>query len=406
MPEPQPAAPGAAPAYLDPVGFREAVIDLDAIASNVRVLRALTGTEHFIAVVKADGYGHGAVPSARAALAGGADWLGVATVGEALELRAAGIEAPVVAWLHDPAERFDEAVAQGVSLGVSSLPQLRAIADATQRVGRRASVQLKLDTGLSRNGLPRERWSEAFGIAAELELARHIDVVGLFTHLSNASPEDDAESLDRFDQGLELARGVGLAPDLVHAAASAAALRQPEARYNTVRLGLTVYGLSPFQDPAGAAELGLRPAMTLQGRAASVKRVPAGTSVSYDYTYTTERETTLVLVPFGYGDGIPRAVSNRAAVWVGGGVHPIAGRVAMDQFVVDAGDAPVSVGDPVVLFGDAARGVPPVEDWARAADTINWEIVTRIGGRTSRRYVGSAGRLGADGAEWRPEERR
>ncbi|HEY0247406.1 MAG TPA: alanine racemase [Gryllotalpicola sp.] len=373
---------------IPPTSFHEAVIDLDAIASNVRVLRTLVGTEHFIAVVKANGYGHGAVPAARAALAGGADWLGVAVIEEALELRRAGIAAPIVAWLHDPEETFDAAIAAGVSLGVSSIPQLRAVAEAAQRAGRRASVQLKLDTGLSRNGFPHARWSEAFGVAAELELARHIDVTGLFTHLSNASVEEDVDCLDLFDAGVELARGVGLAPDLVHAAASAAALRQPESRYNTVRLGITIYGLSPFQDAAAARELGLRPAMTLQGRVANVKRVPAGTAVSYDYTYRTTAETTLALVPFGYGDGIPRAASNRGEVFVAGGVHRIAGRVAMDQFVVDVGDAPLAVGDPVVLFGDGASGVPTAEDWARAADTINWEIVTRIGGRVTRRYVG------------------
>jgi alanine racemase len=378
---PEPHAP-------DGVGFREAVVDLDAIAANVRVLRELTGTEHFIAVVKANGYGHGAVPVARAALAGGADWLGVAAVEEALELREAGIDAPVVAWLHDPDETFDEAVAADVSVGVSTLAQLRAVGEAAGRAGREASVQLKLDTGLSRNGLPHADWPAAFALAAKLERAGRARVVGVFTHLSNATLQDDVDCLDLFDEGLAAARAAGLAPELVHAAASAAALRQPDARYNTVRIGLALYGLAPTQDAGAARALGLRPAMTLRGRVLHVKRVPAGTQVSYDYTYRTERETTLVLVPFGYGDGIPRAASNRGEVWVGGGVHRIAGRVAMDQFVVDAGDAEVAVGDPVVLFGDGLGGLPTAEDWARASDTINWEIVTRIGGRTKLRYAG------------------
>ncbi|MCL2516067.1 MAG: alanine racemase [Microbacteriaceae bacterium] len=382
------SAPSASSVAALPVGFREAVVDLGAIESNVRVLRRLTGTENFIAVVKANGYGHGAVPAARAALAGGATHLGVAAISEALELRAAGVDAPLIAWLHDPDERFDEAVAASVALGVSSAAQLSAVAEAARRAGGAASVHLKIDTGLSRNGMPRAAWTRCFALAAELQTAGLLRVEGVFTHLSNASIEADAAALVEFDDGVAQARAAGLAPVMVHAAASAAALRQPEARYNTVRLGLTIYGLSPFQDPQAAAELGLRPAMTLRGRIANVKRVPAGAGVSYDYTYRTERETTLALVPFGYGDGIPRAASNRAPVVIGGREYPIAGRVAMDQFVVDVGDAPVEVGDPVVLFGDPAAGAAPVEDWAAACDTINWEIVTRIGGRTARRYVG------------------
>jgi alanine racemase len=379
------------PHPLDGRAFREAVIDLDAVAANVRVLREIVGTEHFVAVVKANGYGHGAVPVARAALAGGADWLGVAAIEEALELRAAGIEAPVLAWLHEPEESFAEAIAAGVSIGVSTLAQLRAVAVAAERAAVRASVQFKLDTGLSRNGLSRADWDEAFALAAGLEAAGRVRVVGVFTHLSNATLQDDVDCLDLFDEGVAAARRAGLAPELVHAAASAAALRQPDARYNTVRIGLAIYGLAPSQDPAAALAMGLRPAMTLRGRVAQVKRVPAGTAVSYDYTYRTEHETTLALVPFGYGDGVPRAASNRGSVAIGGGVHRVAGRIAMDQFVVDVGDTPVAIGDSVVLFGDASRGFPTAEDWAEASDTISWEIVTRIGGRTRRRYLeGSA----------------
>lgn len=372
------------------VGFHDAAVDLAAITSNVRVLRELAGTEHFIAVVKANGYGHGAVPVARAALAGGADWLGVAVIEEALELRAAGITAPILAWLHDPEEDFEAAVAAEVSVGVSTIAQLHAVSAAAERGGMRASVQLKLDTGLSRNGLPREDWAAAFTAAAALEGTGLGKVVGIFTHLSNASVQDDADALQLFEQGVALARRAGLAPELVHAAASAATLRQPESRYNCVRVGLALYGLSPTQAAADARALGLRPAMTLWGRVAHVKRVPAGTAVSYDYSYRTARETTLALVPFGYADGIPRAASNRARVWIGGGLHPVAGRIAMDQFVVDVGDTQLELGEPVVLFGDGMHGFPTAEDWARASDTINWEIVTRIGGRTKRRYLGGA----------------
>ncbi|MFC4242380.1 alanine racemase [Gryllotalpicola reticulitermitis] len=369
------------------VGFREVLVDLDAVTSNVRALREVTATEHFVAVVKARAYGHGALPVARAALAGGADWLGVATIAEALELRGNGIDAPTLAWLHAPDEDFGPAIEAAVSIGVSTVAQLSAIAAAAGRAGRQASVQLKLDTGLSRNGLPRDVWPEALRVAAELENEGRIRVDGVFTHLSNASLADDTAALTLFDEGVALARAAGLDPALVHAAASAAALRQPEARYNTVRIGLAIYGLSPFQDTAGARALGLRPAMTVRGRVANVKRVPAGSGVSYDYTYRTERETTLALIPFGYGDGVPRAASNLAPVWIGGKVYTISGRVAMDQFLVDVGDSPVSIGDPVVLFGDAGDGFPAVEEWARAAGTINWEIVTRIGGRATGVWV-------------------
>ncbi|WP_298226617.1 alanine racemase [Gryllotalpicola sp.] len=368
--------------------FREAVIDLGAIAANVRALRALVGTEHLIAVVKANAYGHGAVAAARAALAGGADWLGTADIAEALELREAGIEAPILAWLHAPGETFATAIDAGIDVGLSSLDQLEQVARTAGAARRPARVQLKLDTGLSRNGFPRADWESALARAAELGLGREVDVVGLFTHVSNATIEDDSEALRRFDEGIALARELGIEPDLVHAAASAAAIRQPESRYTAVRLGISIYGLSPFPAQASAADLGLRPAMTLRGRVAAVKRVAAGTRVSYDYTYECEKDTTLALVPLGYAEGVPRAASNRARVAIAGATHPVAGRIAMDQFVVDVGDAPVAVGDEVVLFGDGALGVPTAEDWAEAAGTINYEIVTRVGGRVARSYRG------------------
>ncbi|MDN4616181.1 alanine racemase [Leifsonia sp. F6_8S_P_1B] len=367
--------------------FREILVDLDAIRENVVRLREVVGTPHVMAVVKADAYGHGAVESAKAALAGGADWLGVADISEGLQLRAAGIEAPILAWLHDPGEDFAEAVAERIDLGLSSLPQLEAAAAA--RLDEPVAVQLKLETGLSRNGIPEEQWEAAFARARELERSGHIVVRGLFSHLSNASPEDDRAAVAVFTRGLERADAAGLRPELRHIAASAAALTLPEARFDLVRLGIAVYGLSPSGDGL-AQRLGLRPAMTLRGRIAAVRRVPAGKGVSYDYTYRTDRETTLVLVPLGYAEGIPRHASNRAPVAIGGSTFRIAGRVAMDQFVVDVGDLDVTVGDEVVLFGDPATGVPAADDWADAAETINYEIVTRLGGRLKHSYVGGA----------------
>jgi len=373
--------------------FREAVIDLGALTANVAHLRETVGTEHVMAVVKANAYGHGAVECARAALAGGADWLGVADTTEALELRAAGIDAPVLAWLHDPDADFGPAIEAGVDIGISSTAQLAAVARARQaladddRIHGPAFVQLKLETGLSRNGISEPEWTEAFALARDLELSGDILVRGVFSHVSNTSPEDDAAAVTVFTRGLAAATAAGLDPELRHLAASAAALRRPDARFNLVRLGIGIYGLSPFDD-ASSADLGLTPVMTLRGRVAAVRRVPAGRGVSYDYTYRTHRETTLALVPLGYAEGIPRHASNRAPVSIGGATFAISGRVAMDQFVVDVGDQDVHVGDEVVLFGDPATGAPSADDWAEAAQTINYEIVTRVGARVRRTYRG------------------
>lgn len=373
--------------------FREAVIDLGALSRNVAHLREVIGTEHVMAVVKANAYGHGAVECARAALGGGADWLGVADLAEALELRDAGIAAPILAWLHDPDTDFAPAIEAGIDLGLSSIAQLEAVAAARRalvaqgRLHGQALVQLKLETGLSRNGIPEPEWVDTFVRAHELEHAGDIVVRGVFSHLSNASADDDAAAIALYRRGLEQAADAGLHPELRHIAASAAALRIPDARFNLVRLGIGIYGLSPFADRT-SADLGLSPVMTLRGRVAAVRHVPAGKGVSYDYTYRTPRETTLALVPLGYAEGIPRHASNRATVSIAGRVFPVSGRVAMDQFVVDVDDEPVSVGDEVVLFGDPAIGFPSADDWAEAAGTINYEIVTRIGPRVQRTFVG------------------
>jgi alanine racemase len=373
--------------------FREAVIDLAALASNVAHLREVVGTEHVMAVVKANAYGHGAVECAIAALAGGADWLGVADLTEAMQLRDAGIDAPILAWLHDPDADFAPAVAAGVDIGVSSVSQLDAVAAARRallaegRLHGQALVQLKLETGLSRNGISEPDWEQTFARARELEHSGDIVVRGIFSHVSNASPEDDAAALETFTRGLDAAEAAGLSPELRHLAASAAALRIPEARFNLVRLGIAIYGLSPFED-ATSADLGLTPVMTLRGRVAAVRRVAGGTGVSYDYTYRTRGSATLALVPLGYADGIPRHASNQATVTIGGEPFKISGRVAMDQFVVDVGDHVVQVGDEVVLFGDPATGVTSADHWAEAAGTINYEIVTRIGPRVRRTHVG------------------
>ncbi|MBW9111689.1 alanine racemase [Microbacterium trichothecenolyticum] len=364
--------------------LREALVDVGAIEDNVRHLRRLTGSE-IIAVVKADGYGHGAVRSALAALAGGASRLGVSDITEALALRRAGIDAPIVAWLHAPGADFAEAAALGIELGISSLEQLQKAAAAAS-ADRPVGVHLKLETGLSRNGIAPADYRVVFAEAARLERIGRVRVIALFSHLSNASTQDDRAALRAFEDAVAVAASLGLAPPLRHIAATHAAIDLPEARLGCVRIGIGIYGLSPFDDRT-SADLGLRPAMTLRGSVAAVRRVPAGTGVSYGYDYRAERDTTLALVPLGYADGVPRQASGAGPVVIGGRRFAVAGRIAMDQFVVDVGDAPVAVGDAAVLFGDPTLGVPSAADWADAAGTINYEIVTRIGPRVPRRQV-------------------
>ena len=360
--------------------MRYATIDLAAVTRNIEAMRALVGPASTMAVVKANAYGHGAVPVARAALEGGADWLGVVDLDEALELRAAGVEAPVFAWLHDPAADFDVAVEHGIDVGVSYLDQLERAAAASGR----PSVHLKVDTGLGRNGIAPADWPAVFAAARAHESAGRLEIRGLWTHLAGA--DDDAQ-LDRFDDARAAAAAAGLEPEFVHVGATGAALRNPRARLDLVRLGIGTYGISPFDD-TDAAGLALTPVMTLSATVVSSKRVAAGTGVSYGHDYVTDRETTLVLVPLGYADGIPRHASSRGPVSINGTTYRVAGRVAMDQFVLDVGDDVVSVGDRAILFGDPSTGVPSVDDWATAAGTINYEIVTRIGNRVKRVYSG------------------
>ena len=362
--------------------LREARIDLGAISRNVETMRRAVDDVDVMVVVKANGYGHGAVESARAAVDGGAAALGVVEIGEALELRAAGIDAPILAWLHGSDADFASATSAHVELGVNHLEQLQRVAASSGT----AVVHLKVDSGLGRNGVSEAECAEFFASAVRHERAGRIRVRGFFSHLANAGEIADATQVRRFTAMLEQAVAAGLNPEVVHLAASAGALRVPESRFGLVRIGVAAYGLSPFDDASSAA-LGLTPAMELSAEIVSVKRVVSGSGVSYGHDYVTERESTLVLVPIGYADGIPRHASGAGPVSINGRRFAISGRVAMDQFVVDVGDHPVSIGDRAILFGDPATGVPSATDWADAAGTINYEIVTRIGGRVARRYV-------------------
>lgn len=353
--------------------LREARIDLGALRHNVGVLRDAVAPALTMAVVKADAYGHGALAVAQTVVDAGADWLGVADLDEALALRSAGVEAPMLAWLHANDTDFAPAAAAGIDVAVSTLDQLERAAAAG------ATVQLKLDTGLSRNGLAPSDAPEAFARAAALG----VHVRGIFSHLSNTSRVDDDAQVAVFESLLQQAADAGLAPELRHLAATEAAIARPELRYDLVRTGIGLYGL-PAAGGIDAAGMGLRPVMTLTGSVATTRRVPAGAGVSYGFTHRTERPTTLALVPLGYADGVPRAASGRAQVLIAGRRFPVVGRIAMDQFLVDVGDVAVAVGDEVVLWGDGSTGAPSAEEWAEWAGTINYEIVTRVGPRVPR----------------------
>jgi len=370
----------------DAAPFREARIDLDALRSNLAVMRERVAPALLMAVVKADAYGHGAELVARTVADAGADWLGVADLDEGLALRRAGIAAPMLAWLHGPDADFSLAVGAGIDLGISSLRQLERAAATSSGLGP-AVVQLKVDSGLSRNGIAPTERAAVFDRAAALEKRGAVRVRGIFSHLSNTSPSDDDRQLQVFDQAVAEARAAGLEPELRHLAATQAALERPSMRFELVRVGMGLYGL-PAAESVDPAALGLRPVMQLSAAVAAVRRVPAGTHVSYGFTHRTDRETTLALVPLGYADGVPRAASNRGWVAINGRRCPVVGRIAMDQFLVDAGDGAVDgaveVGDRAVLWGDPAEGAPSAEDWAAAADTIGYEIVTRVGPRVPR----------------------
>jgi alanine racemase len=317
--------------------------------------------------------------------------LGVALLDEALELRSAGIESPILAWLATPGDAWSECVAADIDLSASAVWALREIAEAARQEDRVARVHLKIDTGLGRSGSSVADWPAVIDEALTLRAEGSIDVVGIWSHLAYADEPNHPtvkKQADVFDEALDYAASRGITPPYRHLANTAATLNSPQVHYDLVRPGIGVYGLSPGPASGRAEELGLTPVMTLTGRFASVKRVPAGHGVSYGHEYITERETTLGLVPLGYADGIPRRATNVGPVLAAGRRRIIAGRVCMDQFVIELGDDPAEPGDEVVLFGSAAHGEPTAEDWARACDTIGYEIVTRIGPRVKRVYEG------------------
>ncbi|MBV9097346.1 MAG: alanine racemase [Frankiaceae bacterium] len=370
-----------------------AEIDLDAISANVARLDAASGDAAVMAVVKADGYGHGIVPSARAAIAGGATWLGVAFAEEALALRAAGVDVPVLAWLLAESDDLEPLVRADVDVSVSAIWALDHAIAAAERAGRPAHVHLKVDTGLGRAGATRADWPDLVTAAAKAVADGTVEVTGIWSHLAYADAPTHptiAAQVAAYDEALDVADRAGVRPRVRHLANSAATLALPATHYDVVRPGIAVYGLSPGPAVGATADLGLRPAMTLRAEVALVKRVPAGQGVSYAHRYTTQRETTLALVPLGYADGVPRHATNVGPLSIAGRRYQISGTVCMDQFVVDVGDDAVEVGDAAVLFGPGDDGEPTADDWAAAVGTINYEIVTRIGSRVPRTYVGGA----------------
>ncbi|MFE2760193.1 alanine racemase [Streptomyces halstedii] len=370
-----------------------AEIDLAALRANVRVLRERASGAQLMAVVKSDGYGHGAVPCARAAQEAGAAWLGTATPQEAFALREAGIGGRLMCWLWTPGGPWREAVEADIDVSVSAMWALREVVAAATAAGRTARVHLKADTGLGRNGCQPADWPELVSAARAAEEADALRIVGLWSHFACADepghPSIEAQ-LTVFRDMVAYAEKEGVRPEVRHIANSPATLTVPESHFDLVRTGIAVYGLSPSPELGTPADLGLRPVMTLSASVALVKEVPPGHGISYGHHYTTSAETTLALVPVGYADGVPRHASGRGPVLIDGTVRTIAGRVAMDQFVVDLGGDTPEPGARAVLFGPGDQGEPGAEDWAAAADTIVYEIVTRIGGRVPRIHLNAA----------------
>ncbi|MFM1965565.1 MAG: hypothetical protein RL134_1290 [Actinomycetota bacterium] len=365
----------------------EAVIDLAQLRANLDYLAgpACGGPEVArMAVVKADAYGHGALEISRVAREAGIPWLGVALPSEARQLRDAGDAGRILAWLYSPGDPdLASCIELDVDLGVGSMGMLDEVAAAARATGRTARVHLKIDTGLGRGGCSPDQWSDLVRAAA---VAHGIEVTGIWSHLASAdiptAPETD-EQVSGFEEALALAERAGVRPEVRHLASSGAALTRPATRYDLVRLGIAMYGLPP----GPAISMGsLQPVMTLRAAVAAVKRVPAGHGASYNLTWRAPRETTLALVPLGYGDGLPRTARG-AHVLIAGERHPIVGRIAMDQVIVDVADASVVAGDEVTVWGAGHMGEPTATDWAAWDDTIGYEIVTRVGARVPRRYA-------------------
>ena len=367
-----------------------AAIDLDAYRSNIERCREIAGGAAIMAVVKDDAYGHGLVQCGRAAREAGAEWLGVALLEEAIRLRDAGVDGRILAWLATPGADFAACISRDIDVSVSTLWALDEVMAAVRETGKQARIHLKADTGLSRSGANAADWPALVEAARAAEGAGTITVVGLWSHFA-AADEPGHLSVARqqlaFDEAVRHADAAGITPEVVHMANSAAMIELPESHHNLVRVGIASYGLSPHVARVSAADLGLRPVMSLRARLASTKTIPAGTGASYGWDYMATSDTTVGLVPLGYADGLPRSAVNAGPVYSAGRTTHLAGRVCMDQIIVELADTGAKAGDEVVLFG--AEG-PSADEWAEACGTINYEIVTRIGPRVPRVYLGES----------------
>jgi alanine racemase len=359
-----------------------AEVELGAIENNIRRLIQISGVQ-VMAVVKANAYGHGAVPVARAALRAGATWCGVARLEEALELRRAGLDCSILLLGYTPPDRLDEAVEKRVSLTLWSVEQAQAAAAAAQRVGEPARVHIKVDSGMGRLGVQAE---DVLPLVRSLPPADLL-VEGVFTHFARADetgPDTTEAQERRFDLALRLLETSGGLPPVVHASNSAAGLTRPTARFNLVRAGIAIYGLHP------SAECplpdGFLPALAWKTVLSQVKILPPGRGVSYGHTYITQQDERIGTAPVGYADGYRRTTGNAALV--GGRRVPVVGRVCMDQIMLQLNGAPLAqAGDEVVLLGKQAEVCLSAEDLARTWGTINYEVVCGIGARVPRLYI-------------------
>jgi alanine racemase len=372
----------------------EALVNLDLVRDNVTGLRQHAGGAEVMAVVKSDAYGHGLIPVALAALAGGASWLGVVRMDEALTLRQVGVSVPVLCLMTVPGGKHEEAIARDVDLGVGSMVLLTEIADAAARGGRPARVHLKVDSGMSRGGATMPDWPPLVAAALAAQAAGQVQVVGLWSHLACADMPGHssiAAQLAVFREAVALAEQAGIRPEVRHLANTPATLTLPQTHFDLVRCGGGVVGLPTLPGPMPGW---LRPAMTVRARLVQVKEVPPGAGVSYGHRYFTSGRSTLGVVPLGYAEGVSRDASGLVQVYARGRRWFIAGTVCMNQFVLDFGAEPAIEGDEVLLFGPGDSGEPTAQDWADALGTISYEIATSFGGRIPRSYLGVASEHG------------
>ena len=364
-------------------------INLSAITQNFKSIKSRT-TADVLAVVKADAYGHGLIPVSKALEEAGADWFGTALLEEAINLRKAGILKPIISWLTPLGEDFKSAIDLDIDLGIPSIDLLDEVIKAASLTGKTARIHLEIDTGMSRGGVLSE-WDQLIkSVLAGVNL-KQLKVIGIWSHFARADEPDELmnqEQLSLFEEKVNQAKAAGIDAQFIHIANSAALFTNRSAHKNIIRSGIALFGLSPDVKTIGdSSSLGLKPAMKLKAKLNLVKEVKAGSSVGYGGTAVLKSDTKLGVVALGYADGIPRSTNNLAGVFVDKKRAPIIGRVSMDQFVVDLGiTSTAKTGDEVIVFGDGSSGEYTVDEWAKAANTINYEIITRIGPRVPRIY--------------------